>query len=277
MTRTKRNEQPAKWFRHRAWVLAAVCMVVAGVGGWRLYSRWTVDRRLTSLAQCQGGIYSKELRGPDWYKTWVTKWKLPLGRRPYHFASSIATDADMKYVGKVPSLRGITLVKCPITDAGMIHLKGMRNVTGLNLNGTQVSDKTLEYIGPMADLKELHLARTAVTDAGLTHLRGLKKLEFLGLGRTSVTDKGIRFLTGLESLRSLDLGSTKITDAALEQIGKIRSLQGLYIGGTNITDEGLRHLKSLENLKEISISVTGVTPEGIAQLKAAIPNLKVMQ
>ena len=124
-------------------MLAAVCMVVAGVGGWRLYNRWAVDRRLTSLAQCQGGIYDKEIRGPDWYKRWARKWKLPVGHRPVHFASSIATDADMEYVGKARTLRGITLVLCPITDAGMMHLRVMTNVTKLNLNGTLVSDKRL--------------------------------------------------------------------------------------------------------------------------------------
>jgi len=164
--------RPRRQRRRRVKVLIAVCLVAAGVIGWRLYNRWTVDRRLKSLADCSGGgIYAKEMRGPKWYVEWANRWKLPVPRRAVHFASSIATDADLKYVGQVRSLRGVTLVGCPVTDAGMIHLQGLTKLTELNLNGTRVTDRTLEYVRGMADLKELHLRGAAVTDWGRHVLR----------------------------------------------------------------------------------------------------------
>ena len=54
-----------------------------------------------------------------------------------------------------------------ITDAGLVHLKGLTN------------------------LEQLDLVDTQVTDAGLVHLKGLTKLRTLFLDSTQVTDAGI--------------------------------------------------------------------------------------
>jgi hypothetical protein len=44
-----------------------------------------------------------------------------------------------------------------------------------------------------------------------------------------------------------------------------------------VTDAGLVHLKSLRNLKCIDLSGTKVTDAGIAQLRRALPGLKVSE
>ena len=54
-----------------------------------------------------------------------------------------------------------------ITDAGMVHLKGLTN------------------------LQSLDLRKTKITDAGLVHLKGLNKLQWLYLMGTKVTDAGV--------------------------------------------------------------------------------------
>ena len=60
----------------------------------------------------------------------------------------------------------VSLMNRKLTDAGLAHLKGLNNLTGLLL------------------------ADTKVTDAGLAHLKGLTKLKRLGLWDTKVTDAG---------------------------------------------------------------------------------------
>ena len=57
-----------------------------------------------------------------------------------------------------------------ITDAGMVHLKDLKN------------------------LEVLYLNHTRITDAGLVHLEGLTNLEYLNLEQTHVTDEGVKKL-----------------------------------------------------------------------------------
>ena len=84
--------------------------------------------------------------------------------------------------------------KRKVTDADLLHLKGM------------------------TDLKQLVLLGTTVTDAGLAHLKGLKKLENLNLAATKVTDAGLVHLKGLTNLTTLSLADTAVTDAGVKQL-----------------------------------------------------------
>ena len=72
-------------------------------------------------------------------------------------------------------LRSLYLTAIEITDAGLVHLKGLAN------------------------LKWLNLAVTQVTDAGLVHLKGLTKLEGLNLARTQVTYTSVEHAFRLQS------------------------------------------------------------------------------
>ena len=54
-----------------------------------------------------------------------------------------------------------------MTDAGLVHLKGL------------------------TELKELDLSDTRVTDVGLVHVKGLTKLQYLDPSGTQVTDAGL--------------------------------------------------------------------------------------
>ena len=79
-----------------------------------------------------GVTFASENR--PWFKTLLGNWRL---RSDISFAEQ--------------------LVDHQITDAGLVHLKGMTN------------------------LKQLDLSRTQITDAGLVHLAGLTKLQQLDL------------------------------------------------------------------------------------------------
>ena len=61
----------------------------------------------------------------------------------------------------------VFLFDTKITDAGLVHVKGLTKMEALVLGGT------------------------IVTDAGLVHLKGLTNLQYLALQQTKVTDAGI--------------------------------------------------------------------------------------
>ncbi|MFT5131184.1 MAG: hypothetical protein ACI8W8_004820 [Rhodothermales bacterium] len=58
-------------------------------------------------------------------------------------------------------------------------------------------------------------------------------------------------------------------------MGKLEGLKQLSIYATRITDAGLEHLKGLKLLNYVDVSHTKVTPEGVAALKAALPNANI--
>jgi hypothetical protein len=120
---------------------------------------------------------------------------------------------------KSQAVIGVSLRKTDVTDAGLVHLKGLTN------------------------LEELDLERTNVTDAGLEHLQGLTKLQWLGLAGTKVTDAGLERLRGLAKLQWLGLAETKVTDAGLEHLKRLTKLQSLYLGDTKVTNAGVKKLQ----------------------------------
>src|SRR5205823_4995474 len=58
-------------------------------------------------------------------------------------------------------------------------LKRLRNVTGLHLYDTKVTDSGLAYLKGIDNIEHINLSRTSITDAGLVHLKGMTKLRLL--------------------------------------------------------------------------------------------------
>ncbi len=77
------------------------------------------------------------------------------------------------------------------------------------------------------------------------------------------------------SIERLYLDGTRITDQGLAELAPLKNLHDLSLINTPISDAGLKHLTALAALKELYIHGTQITPAGIAELKNAIPGLKV--
>lgn len=84
-----------------------------------------------------------------------------------------------------------------VTDAGLVHLRGLSELKTLYLDGSSITDAGLVNLKGLTKLETLGLSQTAVTRTGLVHLKGMVKLQTLGLSRTSVTDSGLVHLKGL--------------------------------------------------------------------------------
>ena len=81
-----------------------------------------------------------------------------------------------------------------VTDADLVHLKGLPKLNRAYLRETKVTDAGLVHLKGMTNLQTLNLCNTKVTDAGLVHLKGLTKLNSLNLWGTKVTDAGVKKL-----------------------------------------------------------------------------------
>jgi hypothetical protein len=84
-------------------------------------------------------------------------------------------------------------------------------ITWLDLSGTRVTDAGLVTLARMPNLTRLSLGNTTVGDAGLQHLAGLAHLEYLNLYGTRVSDAGLGALRALVGLRVVYLWETQVT------------------------------------------------------------------
>src|SRR5262245_33193261 len=185
--------------------------------------------------------------------------------------SEQAKDDDLAVIKKLPVIGSLTLRRCRITDAGLVHLKDMADLQYLTLADMPITDEGLVHLEGLRNLQELTVQCPKVSGAGLKRLTRLKEL---GVGGTAFTDADLVHLEGLTRLERLDLGKTAITDAGLVHLKPLINLDRLFLDNTKVTDAGLEHLHGLTRLRNLGLRGTKVTDKGVRALRAAIPGLE---
>jgi hypothetical protein len=116
----------------------------------------------------------------------------------------VLRDDTLKNLESLPKLRSLSLSYQPgITDAGLVHLRGLQELEELDLSSTAVGDGGLEHLGQLAQLRNLHISATRVTDAGLAKIQGLTHLRVLSVSGKKITDRGLSCICSLSSLEEL--------------------------------------------------------------------------
>ena len=186
-----------------------------------------------------------------------TNYSMHLWQHPYSLIWYLGpplpkiTDSGLEYVTEFTHLRTVVLRGCGgITDAGVEHFKGLKQ------------------------LRTLDLGFTGITDAGIEHLKGLTQLYTLNLSHTWVGDAGLEHLKGLTELRTLILewdGGHWITDAGLAHLKGLTQLQTLHlINCRDLTDKGLESLKGFGHLQTLDLSsCDGITDARIGTRQGA--------
>lgn len=203
-----------------------------------------------------------------------------------------------------------------ITDQGLTAIKEWKHLKRLDLRGTRISDGTLEIVGRLTGLEALDVAHTEITDVGLDHLITLVNLKELALGRGRLSNPGLVALRMLPTLTHLDLSGARPTppdnpggrgaaasvpEETLKAIAELTELRVLLLGYSAINADGLRTLSSLskveklglqgcsrvddaalaeiakwKGLKYLDVQEAPVTEKGLALLRTARPELKIL-
>ncbi len=186
-------------------------------------------------------------------------------------------------------------------------LKGIPEVTELELNSTAISSDGLRALGVLPNLK--HLVLRAVDASVLEGFPGVERLSLVSFGEqplpvlkdlpalraiafagahwneaASETDKA--FLgNGLEhvvelgrttpTLRRLIFEGSVIGDEHVAQIAAMK-LTHLNLSGTRVTDESVSLLSEMESLTQLNLGRTGIT-DGSLQPLSNLPNLDSLQ
>jgi Leucine-rich repeat (LRR) protein len=174
------------------------------------------------------------------------------------------TDDGLRHLEKLPQLGQLTLGNndvwaslnvarpiSPITDAGLIHLKGLTRLTNLHLDGLPITDTGLDALKDLPALGGLFLSRTKIKGPGLARLKSLPTLAVLFLDGSEIDDQGLRFLSGASNLQYLSLN------------------------GTGVTVEGFKALKRLPRLGQLNLGSTGLLDEEVMDLRKSWPELKI--
>ena len=162
-----------------------------------------------------------------------------------------------------------------ITDAGLVHLKGLTLLETLRLENRQIGDAGLAHLGGLTSLKTLYLGGTQVTDAGMAHVKNLTELESLCVHKTEITDAGLEHLKDLTGLVYLCVHHTNVSKTGLAYLQGLNSLKTLYLNNTQVSDGGLEHLKGLTALEKLNLRGTSVSKAGLTDLKQALPNCSI--
>jgi hypothetical protein len=187
-----------RWLRRFAYLLL-LCLVLAAVAMIWLRHGWQDEQR--RLADLRGHL-GPAARDIDARSEPLSPWlyrHLP-GRLGVYLDRVTAldvysvhtTDEDLRAIGGLTSLRVLMLQGPRMTDAGFVHLKGLREMRKLDLICREIGDPGLANFADMRQMHELTIQGGHVTDAGLEHLDRMPDLRTVMICRTAVTHDGLR-------------------------------------------------------------------------------------
>lgn len=157
--------------------------------------------------------------------------RLELDVNPLHDESAIR-------IGRMTSLKFLTLSSTDVTDAGVCHFVNLRHLEHLNLSdNAAVTDHGICCLSSCKSLRWIYLNGTSITDDALLCLSAIPCLSHLSVDGTKVTDKGIRHLANSpsrETIEYLGLSDTKVTDDVLPILAQFPRLGGAILKGTAV-------------------------------------------
>lgn len=111
---------------------------------------------------------------------------------------------DYSILARIPDAVVLQMANEDVTDAALKYLSGMKSLKFLDIADSKISDAGLKELEGLDSLEKLFLARTQITDAGLKPLLdALPNLKSLDVRDTSVTPSMLRaWLKGNKARRA---------------------------------------------------------------------------
>jgi hypothetical protein len=255
---------PVKRFRQfRLLTLFVVMLLVCIPLSWfarraaRLRARAAAEQRVTEL---RGWVYRG---GYDIRRNvWEDESLLDIG-----LLDTQVTDDDLKLFqafSDEPVIH-LDLMNTQIGDAGLAHLKSLKNVDMLWLAGTRVTRAGIEAWDALPpDIRARVLAEQRLTELG-------------GRFERTLVSSGHSVNFWSRSTLTISLDGTAVTDNDMKLLREFLD-EGfqirLDVTNTSVSDAGLEPLKGYERLQLLRYTGSKITPEGFERLKRSIPRLE---
>lgn len=241
------------------------------------------ERSLEIVNQSKLGSISYSLRDPDDHQIHLICKLKPKQRISISNTEKLTLDGWTS-LGKCKASR-LSMMRCTITDAEMVHIAKMNELTSLSLYDAEITDKGIEHLQSLRNLRYLRLRATDVTDEALERLK--KKLPTLSrvtndkraariaiappqprepirLIKSSATGKQSAHIRGkltqeivdtlikTDKLSSVYLSRSDVDDAELALLAKV-PMERLYVSSDQITDQCIEPFESHDHLRFITI------------------------
>jgi internalin A len=191
---------------------------------------------------------------------------------------NLITDAGLKQIAKLTTLKRLEVCSPGISDDGVQALRSLTNLEELSLSyGEKLTGTGFKELAPLKNLTSLDVWANPLTDAGVAEIGKITSLRKLMISG-QITDEGMQGLRGLANLAELRLSSSKAIHATglselsrlpklisldftgetdyredIAEIGRLKNLRRLSLGGP-VRDENFNELRSLTNLTDLRLS-----------------------
>ncbi|MBI2685710.1 MAG: hypothetical protein HYX27_05300 [Acidobacteria bacterium] len=213
------------------------------------------------------------------------------------------TSRSFEHFSHLAGLRSLDIGYSQIDDAGVEQLAELSHLERLSIGGTRIGVVALSSLKLLPALRHLDLSGMQRVDSGhwgltlngmvLGELGALENLESLNLSGAVLNDigadkpglkeeqrqtlDGLEKLQGLNKLKKLDLSRTPVNAAGLRALCTLPRLSELRLAlAKNIDDDAIPVLIAWKSLRVVTLEGTRVTPDGLARLRSARPELRLL-
>ena len=171
------------------------------------------------------------------------------------------TSGMLRAIAVLDEVRTLRLSRSSATNHDLTELSGLRQLSRLDLDGTEIDDRSPESLGQFRNLASLSLADTRAGDRALATIASLGALETLNLDGTGITETGIRQLARLKSLSFVRLYRTAASPGAVAELDQALPLAEMCHPAVLAEAQATGGIDSSANIRPSSSSrlTTGTT------------------
>lgn len=168
-------------------------------------------------------------------------------------------DAKEKWV-KLPKVADSTLQRLNTDYVTIKRISGNSNALSINVykyplyTAEQVTD--LEFIGQ--NIVQLDVSGLPIGQDEMNFIGSCVNIEWLELDQTPITDTEMESLNLLSKLKTLKIHNTAISDGSIGIFNKMDALREVYLWNTQISANGIKDLKAANPILRID---TGISKE----------------
>jgi len=135
-----------------------------------------------------------------------------------HVQDTNLGDEALRFIGQIESLEELGLKNNRVSNAGLVHLRGLKNLRSLALVVPFITDHGVAHLEPLTNLEKLFLGTTRISDAGFSIVQKLPRLRVVYAPGTNVTNAGLVHLMDLDHLENVNFDITAVSEAGLQQL-----------------------------------------------------------
>ena len=212
-------------------------------GGWVRYSYQLVNGNFDPNRESWVPASVRRVLGNDFFHSVVEVNLVYSDDSGKRHDNSNVTLAPLEILTDLPNLTGLFLQERQANDANLKHVAGLKHLRKLYIwDACEVSDEGISHLLGMRNLNYVHISESLITDKSLEIFATLPKLEGLSLQFNSFTDSGVQKLHSLKNLRTLWICGKEgqkndVSDESLEFLLQLPGFDSLGVQNTNVTSD----------------------------------------